>query len=311
MYTEPQGVASASTRDFEDVQPRGPVRCDERRDDGSGLYFRSFLPDSAAAPAWARLALLHGYGEHGGRYGHVLKWLATRGISCCSLDFRGHGRSTGRRGYVRRWGEFLDNLDTFLAWENARWAGRNGTGSPLFILGHSHGGLVAAAAGIAGRLGSAAGCILSSPYLQPRTPLSGAWSAFARLTNRVAPWIEVKSGLTVEMMSSDPEMCAEASCDPLLVHGATPRWYVETLRTQAQTLRDAQMFRLPLLCLAGDADPIADPDVAERFVEAAGSADKTFIRYPGKLHELLRETGRQAIVQTIFDWMHARSQPKL
>jgi len=305
MYSEREGVASAPRHDSQ-VQT-GPICCQECRNDATGLYFRSFLPDPAAAPAWARLAFLHGYGDHGGRYGHVLKWLAARGISCCSLDFRGHGCSLGRRGYVRRWDEFLDDLEGLLTWEQSASAERQASGAPLFVLGHSHGGLVAAAAAIAGRLGSAAGCILSSPYLQARTPLSGAWLAFARLTNRLAPWMQVNSGLTAEMMSSDPDMCAEANCDPLLVHGATPRWYVETLRVQAQTLHEAPKFQIPLLCLAGDADPIADPAVTERFVQDAGSADKTFIRYPDKLHELLRETGREAIVQAIFDWMRERT----
>jgi alpha-beta hydrolase superfamily lysophospholipase len=314
MYSEPDGVASAPACGTEHVvQPSGPVRCDECPNAASGLHFRSFHPDSAATSPWARVVLLHGYGDHGGRYGHVLKSFASRGISCCSLDFRGHGHSFGRRAYVRRWEEFLDDLSAFLTWERSGFAKQYGSGSlaPLFVLGHSHGGLIAAAAAIAGRLNSVAGCILSSPYLQAKTPLSAAWSAFARVTTWLTPWLQVRSGLTPQMMSSDPEMCAEASCDPLLVHGATPRWYVGTLRVQAQTLRDAPKFGLPLLCLAGDADPVADSELTERFVDRAGSADKTLIRYPGKLHELLRETGREEIIETIFDWVRARSEQKM
>ena len=80
---------------------------------------------------------------------------------------------------------------------------------------------------------------------------------------------------------------------------------------QGQTLRDAGKLRLPLLCLVGDSDPVADPETADRFVRGAGAADKTLIRYPGKLHELLRETGREAIVNTIYDWVRARSEQKM
>ena len=309
MDSHDRAILSPATHGSSDVQ--SAVHFDECRDGASGLCFRSYLPNPAAAPRWARLALLHGYGDHGGRYGHVLNWLAERGISCSTLDFRGHGRSFGRRGYVRRWDEFLDDLATFLAWERSRNAQPDGNkpAPPLFVLGHSHGGLVAAAAGIAGRLESAqcVGCILSSPYLQARTPLSGPWPAIAWLTNRLVPWIQVRSGLTAEMMSSDPAMQADTTRDLLLVHGATPRWYAETLHMQALTLRDAGEFKLPLLCLAGDADPVADPETTARFVQAAGSADKTLIRYPGKLHELLREAGREAIIQTIFDWIQARA----
>jgi lysophospholipase len=295
--------------DEPEIAVSSAVQYDEVHDRASGLFFRSFFPNPTAHAPWARLALLHGYGDHGSRYGHVLNGFAARGISCTSLDFRGHGRSLGRRGYVQHWIEFLDNLDTFLAWERSASAAhsRGEPLTPLFVIGHSHGGLVAAAAAIVGRLNSAAGCILSSPYLRARTPLSGVWPAVAWLTNRLAPWISIKSGLTAEMMSSDPCMQADANRDPLLVHGATPRWYMETLAVQARTMRSAENFRLPMLCLAGDADSVADPAAAEQFVGAAGSSDKTLIRYPGKLHELLRETGREAIIQTIFDWMHARA----
>src|ERR1700722_2274098 len=118
MHPEPQAVASPATHGSNDVQKA--VHFEACRDDASGLCFRSYLPDPAPARPRARLALLHGYGDHGGRYGHALNWFAERGISCCTLDFRGHGRSFGRRGYVRRWDEFLDDLDTFLAWERSR-----------------------------------------------------------------------------------------------------------------------------------------------------------------------------------------------
>src|SRR5205807_10470574 len=76
---------------------------------GAGkLFYRSVMP---AGTAWARLALLHGYGDHCGRYLHLFKWLAERGVACHAIDFRGHGRSEGKRGFVRRWEEFLDDAD--------------------------------------------------------------------------------------------------------------------------------------------------------------------------------------------------------
>lgn len=287
------------------------------------IYARTFRPKAGAGavPTWARLVLLHGYGDHGGRYAHFLSWLAARGIACCSLDFRGHGRSLGRRGFVCRWEEYLDDLDEMLDWEQARAsraqgvddaAGDGPTPSPRvsrFLLAHSHGGLVAAAAGIAGRIEptDCAGCILTAPYLRPRTALGGFWSAFAKAANRLFPWLRVRSGLSPEMMSSDAAMCAESRADPLLLRSATPRWYVQMLRVQDEVRRDADRFRLPLLCLMGDADPVADPEAAAEFVRNVTSADRTLHRYAGHLHELLREKGREAIFHTILDWMRARA----
>src|SRR5207248_10684803 len=118
---------------------------------GPVLHRRSVLPARAAR---ATLALLPGYGDHAGRYVPFLRELAARGVAGHAMDFRGHGRAGGRRGYVSRWDEFLDDLAAFLALPVVR-----GAGGPLFLLGHSHGGLVAAVAGIRGRV-DVAGCIL-------------------------------------------------------------------------------------------------------------------------------------------------------
>ena len=92
----------------------------------------------APSPAFARLAILPGYGDHSGRYVEFMRWMARRGVTCHALDFRGHGLSAGRRGFVRRWDEFLDDLNAFLAQPALAGDG------PLFVLGHSHGGLVVA-----------------------------------------------------------------------------------------------------------------------------------------------------------------------
>ena len=186
MYCEREGLPSASTRGLEHVQLSGVVRCEECRDDATGLYFWSCLPDSAATPAWARLAFLHGYGEHGGalRARPEMARQSRHLVPQPRLP-RPRAAPSDAAGYIRRWDEFLNDLDGFLSWERSRLA--KGSPTPLFVLGHSHGGLVAAAAAIAGRLESASGCILSSPYLKARTPLSGPWSAFAQLTSRVAP----------------------------------------------------------------------------------------------------------------------------
>src|SRR5258706_12146812 len=121
---------------------------------GAGkLFYRSVTP---AGIAWARLALLHGYGDHCGRYLHFFRWLAERGVACHAIDFRGHGGSEGKRGFVRRWEEFLDDADALM--EQAGF--KSADGPPVFMLGHSHGGLVLAKAGMGGMAG-VAGTIFS------------------------------------------------------------------------------------------------------------------------------------------------------
>lgn len=273
--------------------------------DGTPLSRRSYRP--AAGPAWARLALLHGYGDHAGRYAHFLRWLAGRGVAGHSFDFRGHGRSPGRRGYVRRWDEFLDDALGFLDWVAGR-AGDDG-GGPLFVLGHSHGGLVTAVAGERGLLDPyrVAGCVLCAPYVRGLTPVPWYKRAAGRVCNRVAPWLALPTGLREGSMSADEAMCRESRADPLIHRVATPRWYHATLAVQAEALARAGDFRLSLLCFVGDEDRVADPAAGRAFFAAAGSADKQLVEYPDGRHELLRDVGREGTFAAIDGWVRARA----
>ncbi len=242
---------------------------------GVTLYRRSVLP---AGDAWARLGLVHGYGDHSGRYMHFLRWMAGRGVACHALDFRGHGLATGRRGFVVQWQEYLHDLDLFLALEAVRGE------APLFLLGQSHGGLVLAAAGIRG-LPGVTGCILTSPYLGSKMPVPAGKLFLARFADRLVPWLPVPSRIKDEWLSSDAALIQEGRQDLLVLRTATPRWYFGARAAQADVLERAGEFRLPLLLLVGDADPVADPDAARAFCQRAGSADKTERTYPGHLHE--------------------------
>jgi len=268
------------------------------------LFFRRAQP--AGTPI-AQLLIVHGYGDHSGRYAHVMDWFARHGVGTFGFDFRGHGRSSGKRGYVARWSEFQDDLRAVL--RSAAFARTpDAPQVPIFLLGHSHGGLVAAAAGLGGMLTSAgiAGVVLSAPYLRPKEALSPLWRFIAAATNVLTPSLSVGNGLEQGMMTSDPEMIEDSKQDRLLLRSATPRWYTSTLRTQHQVMEQASRFSLPMLCLIGDADPIADPDAAQQFTDRARASDKSCVLLPGQRHEILRELERESTFQTILDWIAAR-----
>ena len=147
--------------------------------------------------SWARLLIVHGYGEHAGRYLHFMRWMAGVGITCEAIDLRGHGRSPGRRGFIRQWDEFLGDVSSFLQ------APRE-IALPTFVLGHSHGGLISAVAGERGLFAEAgiAGCILCSPYLTSGIR-PAAWKLMlARGMNHLMPWMRVPSGLKSEWLSA-------------------------------------------------------------------------------------------------------------
>ncbi|HSU66533.1 MAG TPA: lysophospholipase, partial [Tepidisphaeraceae bacterium] len=251
---------------------------------GGRLFLRGVRPSSAAI---ARLVIVHGYGDHSGRFSHFMRWMAGRGIACHAADLRGQGRSDGRKGYVARWEHYLDDLAAILSQTSAG----EGPHVPLFVLGHSHGGLVVAAAGERGVLERAGvrGVVLTSPYLRSKMRVPRAKIVLGRAVGLFFPWLPVATGLQNEWMSSDPDMVEDTRVDPLCTRVATPRWYTGQLRAQGEVMKRAGDFRLPLFVLGAGADRVADTSAAEEFVSRAGSADKTFRSYPGLLHELLRE----------------------
>jgi alpha-beta hydrolase superfamily lysophospholipase len=282
------------------MQATGELTMREASLDAAGrrLFWRAVEPERSPR---ARVALLHGYGDHSGRYQHFMRWLGERGVASAALDFRGHGLSAGRRGHCSRWEEFVDDLRAFvdtLAETSA---------APLFILAHSHGGLVAAAAGEEG-LEGVRGCIFSAPFFHGKLRVPAYKTVGARLLNPILPWMPIPNGLRSDMMSADGEMVAESTHDPLVVRTATPRWYLTCLRAQERVLARADRFKLPLLMLVPEQDSVADPDAMLRFYEAASPPDKELKRYPGFRHELLRESERERVFHDVLRWIEAREE---
>jgi alpha-beta hydrolase superfamily lysophospholipase len=230
-----------------------------------------------------------------------MRWMAEKGIACHALDLRGQGRSEGSRGFVARWEDYLDDLLSFLSLPQIQ----SESDGPLFVLGHSHGGLIAAVACIRGLLNQfgVRGVILCSPFLVSRLRRQRWNAALARALNGIAPAMRLPTGLQDEWMTQDPAMIADTRQDELYGRTATPRWYLGQLRAQREAMARAAEFALPLLALAGGADPIADPGGAEQFVARTGSLDKSFRLYPDQLHELLRELRRESTFTDVLTWV--------
>lgn len=272
----------------------------------AGHLHRLAIRPSGMDRAWARLVVVHGYGDHSERYREFMSWMARRGVACEAADLRGHGRSEGKRGFVPAWEAFLDDLGAFLEAVRAEAAAHP---LPLFILGHSHGGLLVAAAGERGLLEGVEGCILSAPFLRSAMRVPRSKILLGRLANLFAPAMAIPNGIRSEMMSSDPDKVREGHEDPLLFRIATPRWYFGVLRAQIEVMRDAPKFRQPLLILAGDADPVADHRATYEFIHEAESDDKSLRILPDQLHEILRESDRAETFAYILEWLHDRLHP--
>jgi lysophospholipase len=204
--------------------------------------------------------VVHGYGEHGGRYGFLVDAMVPRGYAVFTYDLRGHGRSPGRRGHVERFDHYLADTRGFLTL-----VGRTCPGSSVVLLGHSMGGLIAAA--VAEQAGCSAepesealaGLVLSSPFVGMRLRVPPLQVKAARLLSRVAPKLRMSNPLRNDQLSHDPAVVMAAGADPLNHRQTTVRWAAEVLDAQRSVIRGAGRLRLPLLLLYADDDPIADP----------------------------------------------------
>ncbi|HSV14534.1 MAG TPA: lysophospholipase [Tepidisphaeraceae bacterium] len=278
-----------------------PVHHDTIASGDHRLHRITAAPDGIPS---ARLAILHGYGDHAGRFVHFMRWMAERDVACYAIDQRGHGESTGRRCHINNWSEYLDDLATFMATPELA---TKTDQPPLFVLGHSHGGLVVAAAGIRQQLDRCRGVILSSPYLDLKMPVPWHKRWIGRIGARLFPAMPVRSGVADQPLSRDPQMNLDTQSDPHCLGIATPRWFETATAAQAEVRAKAAEFQLPLLMLVATADTIANPTAAVAFYEHCGSSDRTLKVYEGFRHELLRELGREQVFEDVLDFVRARA----
>jgi alpha-beta hydrolase superfamily lysophospholipase len=217
------------------------------------------------------------------------------------VDFRGHGQSDGRRWYVDAFSDYLADLDAFVA--KLR---EDGLAGPLFVVGHSMGGLIAALWGLShGR--EVAGFVLSSPFFGLALEPPAVKVLAARLLGRLVPWLPVSAGLDVADLTSDEEMRRWTERDPLYGRATTPRWFEESGRAQEEVLRRAGEFQAPLLVVAAGADAIADTKTTRRWYGEVRSVDKGLEVYEGFRHEIFNEVERHRPIEAVVGWLDQRA----
>lgn len=263
------------------------------------LYWQRFTPPAARAT----VAVLHGGGDHSGRYPALTAALVSAGFQVALVDFRGHGQSDGRRWHVDAFSDYLADLDAFVA----KLSQDGIAGERLFAVAHSQGALVTALWGLT-RGRHLAGFVLSSPYFRLALKPPAVKVLTARVLGRAVPWLPVATGLDLDDLTSDPEMRRWTERDPLYGRATTPRWFDEASRAQVEVLRRAGEWTSPLLVVAGGADRIADVAAARAFFEAARTGDKALTVYDGFRHELFNERERERPIADVVAWLLARAR---
>ena len=261
-----------------------------RKTSGPPLYF---YVTTAQGTVRGAIALIHGYGDYGGRYAHVADAWASKGLTTVAVDLRGHGRAEGRRGFCSRFSEYLDDVAELVDLVGAR-----APGAPRVLFGHSFGGLVAATAAIADASPWRA-LILSAPYFGVALEVPPAKVFAGKIVSRIIPTLGLPSGLKGADMTHDAAIAKAYDADPLCFKNANSRWFTESSAAQAQAVARAASLKLPLLAAMGTADRVAKVAAAKGFFDAVGSADKTWVPREGAFHEILNEPDWRSIADTM------------
>ena len=262
---------------------------------GLAIFTRSWRP--AAKPRGV-VVIAHGFNSHSGQYIGVAERFVEAGLSVYALDHRGRGRSEGERFHVEKFSDYVDDLASFIKRVKAR-----EPGLPVFLLGHSAGGVVSALYAL-DHQGELAGLISESFAFELPAP-SFALAALKGLSY-IAPHLRVLK-LKNEDFSRDPKVVESMNRDPLIAgENQTARTVAELIRADERLRVEFPRIKLPLLILHGTKDKAAKPEGSRLFDDNAGSKDKTLKLYDGAYHDLLNDVGKELVMADVVGWIQAR-----
>jgi alpha-beta hydrolase superfamily lysophospholipase len=267
-----------------------------RLPDGTVTFVRDWHPAEGVAPRGSIL-LVHGLGEHSGRYGHVAQRLCALGLEVRGYDLRGHGRSGGPRGSVPRSDTLLADL-RHVFHELAQ----RSDGTPPLLLGHSLGGTVAAMATLGGWVAPRA-LIMSSPALALH--VSPPRSAAIAIARRLIPDVALPNRLPTDKLSHDEREVAAYRSDPLVHDRITPRLYGFLAEAGAAVRRKPARLTVPTLLLAAGDDGLVDARGSRELAAALAPVTGAVHLYEDLRHELFneREPDRTRVLDDLAAWL--------
>jgi acylglycerol lipase len=268
----------------------------ETLDGGAGkLAFRSWTRENAARGV---VLIVPGFNSHSGHYAWAAEQLVEQGLCVYAIDLRGRGQSDGERFYVRQFGDYVSDVQAL-----ARLVRSRQPGLPVFLLGHSAGGVVACLY-VLEHQAELAGLVCESFAFE--VPAPDFALAVLKGLSHLAPHAHVLRLKNADF-SRDPAVVAEMDADPLIANEVQPTNTVAEMVRADERLKQAfAQIRLPLLILHGTADRAAKASGSRMFHEHAGAADKTIKLYEGHFHDLLRDVGKEQVMQDIAGWLTAR-----
>lgn len=267
-----------------------------RTTDGLHLYGQGWQPPGEPH---AVVCLMHGLGEHSGRYVHVGEALNQGGYALVAFDLRGHGKSEGRRGHILSTEAFFGDLDLFLKAARDRYPGK-----PIVLYGHSLGGLVINY--VVDRRPDLAGVIATSPNFRLGFDPPTFKVALGRMMNNIWPTFTQASGLETVALSRDPQVVRDYAEDALVHDRITARMFVSGIHEASLfALEHAAEFPLPLLLMHGSEDRITSVKGSQEFAAKAGD-NVTLKIWEGWYHELHNEPEKDQVFAYMLGWLDGR-----
>jgi acylglycerol lipase len=260
------------------------------------IYYQAWLPEGDVK---AVLFVVHGLGEHCGRYTNVVNHFVPLGYAVYGLDHIGHGKSDGGREQVERFEDFTEPLTTYYnmvkGWQ---------PGKPIFILGHSLGGLITSYY-LLDHQADFKGAIISAPAIKIGEDIPQATITMSKVLSAIAPKAGVLA-LDATAISRDPEVVKTYVNDPLVFHGKTPaRLAAEMLKAMQRVTTEVDKISLPFITIQGSADKLVDHAGTQMLYDKAASKDKTIKLYDGFYHEVFNEPERAIVLKDVETWLQA------
>jgi acylglycerol lipase len=260
--------------------------------DGTRIAYRAWPKSSASIT----FAVVHGLGDHSGRYAAFADAMASRGFGTFAMDLRGHGHSEGARGHVDSWSQWLDDIQAFLGVVETH------VGGEVVPLGHSFGGAAMLSAAIDNRLRSARRFIVSSPALKPKITVPQWKTVLGQVSSRVAPRLALSNGVDAGTISRLPEVVSAYRTDPLVHPKISSRMYTEWQRATKEIFARAVEIKLPFLVFAGTDDRLIDSSGSEELHRAAPARSELHL-LPGRYHEPINDLGSDEVFDLIARWL--------
>lgn len=262
----------------------------------AGVYYQCWLPEGESRGS---LLIIHGLADHCGRYGNLVNHFVPLGYAVYGIDHPGHGKSEGKRVFVKEFGDFIENLNTYLemilTWQ---------PGKPVFLFGHSMGGLIGSIFLIENQE-KMMGAILSGPGVKVPENISSGVILAGKVFSILMPGFGL-IGLDASHVSRDPAVVQAYIDDPLVFSGkTTARLAAELLKAMQRVSSESEKITLPILILHGGDDKLVDPDSAQMLYDKVTSQDKTLKIYDHLYHEIINEPERDTVLADMEKWLEA------